>query len=337
MTLDALEALSGVRAEADLAQVRARFLGRNGSLTALLKGIRDLAPEDRRTTGAAINRAKVKLESAFKEQLQVVRDSALQSDTEIPLDHTLPGRRRWKGHIHPVSRAWEDICDIFTSMGFTIEEGPEVETDWHCFEALNIPPGHPAREMQDTFYLDESVLLRTHTSPVQVRTMLHAPPPLRMICPGPVYRRDNDNTHTPMFHQVEGLVVDDSTTMADLKGTLAEFARAFFGADTKVRFRASYFPFTEPSAEVDVSCPFCKSVSKGSTCRVCKDTGWLEVLGSGMVDPAVFEALGRDEYDPSRVQGFAFGMGIDRLAMLRYGIPDLRLLFDNDLRLLEQF
>ena len=321
--------------EAELARVKSRYLGKGGSIAALLKQIPTLDPEQRRGAGSAINEAKNKVEALFVERRAAVKDAALGAASGGPVDVTLPGRLDWQGHEHPVTRAWNEITDIFVSMGFTIAEGPEVETDWHCFTALNIPPGHPAREMQDTFYVDESVVLRTHTSPVQVRTMLHHDPPLRVICPGVVYRRDNDITHTPMFHQVEGLVVDQGTTMAELRGTLAAFARAFFGPETKVRFRPSYFPFTEPSAEVDVSCPFCEDRTIG--CRVCKDTRWLEVLGSGMVDPEVFDQIDRPEYDSRVVQGFAFGMGIDRMAMLKYGIGDLRLLFENVHRLLEQF
>ncbi len=327
-------ALRGAASESDLAAAKSKYLGKSGAITALLKAIPTLAPEERRTAGREINRAKQSVEALFVERRRAIADAALSASGPDPIDSSLPGRSPWTGHIHVVSQVWDDICDIFSSMGYSIEEGPEVETDWHCFEALNIPQGHPAREMQDTFYVDDGIVLRTHTSPVQVRTMLHKDPPLRVICPGVVYRRDNDLTHTPMFHQVEGLVVDDRVTMSDLKGTLAEFARAFFGPKTKVRFRASYFPFTEPSAEVDVSCPFC---TKARGCRVCKDTNWLEILGSGMVDPEVFKSLGRPEYDPDIVQGFAFGMGIDRLAMLRHGIGDLRLLFENDVRLLEQF
>jgi phenylalanyl-tRNA synthetase alpha chain len=332
LAAEAATAFDDASSEAALFQAKSRYLGRKGALAALLKEIPGLPPEERRTTGAGINKAKQAAEAAFEARLAAVKEAALAGSASA-LDVTLPARPRWRGHLHPVMLAWQSIADIFSSMGYAIHEGPEVDTDWHSFEALNIPPGHPAREMQDTFYIQEGVVLRPHTSPVQIRTMLHQPPPLRMICPGAVYRRDNDNTHTPMFHQVEGLVVDTTTTMADLKGTLAAFARAFFGPGTDVRFRASFFPFTEPSAEVDVSCQFCDR-SGAAGCRVCKDTGWLEVLGAGMVDPEVFKAVG---IDPDVYQGFAFGMGIDRLAMLRYGIDDLRLLFDNDLRMLEQF
>ena len=317
--------------EASLARVKSSFLGKEGTITALLKAIPTLAPDERREAGTAINVAKKSVESSFSDARQALRDAALGASSGN-VDVSLPGRASWQGHIHPVTQAWNEICDIFSSMGFSIHEGPEVETDWHCFEALNIPPGHPAREMQDTFYVEEGIVLRTHTSPVQIRTMLQQDPPIRAIFPGVVYRRDNDLTHTPMFHQVEGLVVDEHATMAELKGVLAEFARAFFGPGTVVRFRPSYFPFTEPSAEVDVSCPFCTS-----GCRVCSNTGWLEVLGSGMVDPEVFSSIGKDSYDAGAIQGFAFGMGIDRLAMLKYGIGDLRILFENDVRLLEQF
>jgi len=326
--------LAAAAGEAELAQIKSTYLGKSGSIAALLREIPGLEIDERRAAGRAVNDAKNSVEALFAKRQEDLRGAALARSGSSPIDSTLPGRAPWSGHVHPVTRVWDDICDIFSSMGYSIQEGPEVETDWHCFEALNIPQGHPAREMQDTFYIDDKVVLRTHTSPVQVRSMLRLDPPMRVICPGVVYRRDNDLTHTPMFHQVEGLVVDEKVTMADLKGTLAEFARAFFGAATRIRFRPSYFPFTEPSAEVDVSCVFCKG---DGGCRVCKDTGWIEVLGAGMVDPAVFAEVGRPEYDPDRIQGFAFGMGIDRLAMLRYGIGDLRLLFENDVRLLEQF
>ncbi len=332
LAAEAAEAFGRAATEAELFQVKSRYLGKKGAIAALLREIPGLPPAERSTTGAAINRAKRAAQDAFDARLAAVREAALASKVQ-GLDPTLPPRLPWAGHLHPVRRAWQEVCDIFVSMGYAIEEGPQIDTDWHTFEALNIPPGHPAREMQDTFYVQEGVVLRTHTSPVQIRTMLRRPPPIRMICPGAVYRRDDDQTHTPMFHQVEGLVVDRRTTMADLKGTLAAFARAFFGPEAAVRFRASYFPFTEPSAEVDVSCVFCDRSGEAG-CRICKDTGWLEVLGAGMVDPEVFRSVG---YDPEVYQGFAFGMGIDRLAMLRYGIPDLRLLFRNDLRMLEQF
>lgn len=344
LSASAREALLAAGSEAELARAKADYLGKQGSIAALLKQIPTLSPEVRRTAGRAINEAKKSVEELFTKRLAGIKDAALGAGSDAPLDVTLPGRLPWTGHLHPVTRAWRDITDIFTSMGYTIAEGPQVETDWYCFEALNIPKGHPAREMQDTFYVSdfnpeanaapgEGAVLRTHTSPVQVRTMLRSKPPIRMICPGTVYRRDNDLTHTPMFHQVEGLVVDEGITLADLKGTLAEFARAYFGPSTKIRFRPSYFPFTEPSAEVDVTCASCG----GKGCRVCKGTGWLEVLGSGMVDPLVFGHQDPENYDPDSVQGFAFGMGIDRLAMLKYGIDDLRILFENDVRMLEQF
>ena len=342
---EAAAALRAADGEADLSLVKSRYLGKAGSISALLKQIPSLEPEQRRTAGQAINQAKKSVEALFASRRSAIKDAALGAAAAHPIDVTLPGRTQWRGHLHPVTRAWREITDIFSSMGYAIEEGPEVETDWHSFEALNIPQGHPAREMQDTFYITDfrpgaavdamadGVVLRPHTSPVQVRTMLRSAPPIRMICPGTVYRRDSDLTHTPMFHQVEGLVVDESVTMADLKGTLAEFARAYFGPGTKIRFRPSYFPFTEPSAEVDVTCSGCG----GDGCRICKGTGWLEVLGAGMVDPDVFGYQDAERFAPDTIQGFAFGMGIDRLAMLKYGIGDLRILFENDVRMLEQF
>lgn len=328
----AIHLLDAASSIAELSVHKATYLGKGGSITALLARIPSLDPADRRLGGAAINDAKRAVEDAFGKRLEALRDAALGADL-APIDPTLPGRPAFRGHLHPVTLVMAEICDIFSSMGYAIEEGPEVEWDFHNFQALNMPPGHPAREMQDTFYVEGGVVLRTHTSPVQVRTMLAQDPPIRMICPGTVYRKDHDATHSPMFHQVEGLVVDDRCTMADLKGTLAEFAQAFFGPKTKVRFRASFFPFTEPSAELDVTCAFCS----GGPCRICKGTGWIEVGGAGMVDPAVFAEIGRPEYHPDRTSGFAFGMGLDRLAMLKFGIDDLRLLFEGDQRFLEVF
>ena len=246
------------------------------------------------------------------------------------VDVTLPGRRLPRGRLHPLNRIMAEVCDIFLHLGFEAVEGPEVELDWYNFEALNLPPDHPARDMQDTFYFSDKVLLRTHTSPMQIRTMEVRQPPVRIIAPGKVYRRDSDITHSPMFHQVEGLLVDKGVTFADLKGVLTAFVHQMFGPEVGVRFRPSYFPFTEPSAEVDIECVMCG----GHGCRVCQATGWLEVLGSGMVHPAVFEAVG---YDPETYTGFAFGLGIERIAMLKYGVDDIRLFFDNDLRFLRQF
>jgi phenylalanyl-tRNA synthetase alpha chain len=319
--------------------LRVKFLGKKGELSAILGGVGRLAPDERRAVGEATNAVKAELEGLLERAL--VRVDALRLEAELKgprLDVTLPGRGLTPGRRHPVSQTMEDIVGVFSRLGFGVAQGPEIELDWYNFEALNVAPDHPARDMQDTFYVDGGwlkpgtgpVVLRTHTSPVQIRTMLTQSPPVRAVMPGRVYRKDSDHTHTPMFHQVEGLSVDRSVTFAELKGTLDAFARAFFGAQSKTRFRPSFFPFTEPSAEVDVSCVFC--VGKG--CRVCKQTGWLEVLGAGMVHPNVFRQAG---YDPTAVTGFAFGMGVERLAMLRYGIDDLRTMFENDSRFLAQF
>jgi phenylalanyl-tRNA synthetase alpha chain len=319
-------------------QVRVRFLGKKGELSAILGGMGKLAPDEKRALGELANGVKAQLEERIFAATARVQGLALEQELKGPkLDVTLPG---WGGRIgrrHPVSQTLEDICAVFARLGFVIEQGPEIELDWYNFEALNVPADHPARDMQDTFYVDgatagvkQPVVLRTHTSPVQIRTMLTQKPPLRAVMPGRVYRKDSDQTHTPMFHQVEGLLVDGQVTFAELKGTLDAFAKAFFGPKSKTRFRPSFFPFTEPSAEVDVSCVFCA----GKGCRVCKHTGWLEVLGSGMVHPNVFAHAG---YDASKVTGFAFGMGVERLAMLRYGIDDLRTMFENDYRFVAQF
>jgi phenylalanyl-tRNA synthetase alpha chain len=281
--------------------------------------------------GREANLAKTEIESQLEGRVAVLegleRQARLAADRP---DLTLPGRRVVPGRLHPLTRVHDEIVDVFTGMGFAVEEGPEVELDYYNFEALNIPKDHPARDMQDTFYVGGELLLRTHTSPVQIRTMERRKPPVRIICPGRVYRRDADITHSPVFHQVEGLAVDRGISMADLKGTLELFARELFGADSRIRFRPSFFPFTEPSAEVDVLCFLCK----GGGCRVCKASGWLEILGSGMVHPRILQAMG---YDTEEVTGWAFGMGIERVAMLRYGIDDIRLLFENDLRFLSQF
>jgi phenylalanyl-tRNA synthetase alpha chain len=335
--------------ERALEDLRVRFLGKKGELSAALRGMGALAAEDRPRVGEVANRVRDEVEAllaAAKERLaQAKLDAELAG---APIDVTLPGRRLLpRGHRHPITRAADDIAAIFSRLGYAVASGPEIELDWYNFEALNIPKDHPARDMQDTFYVDEealesrpapgTVVLRTHTSPVQIRAMKRAgKPPIRIICPGRVYRSDYDQTHSPMFHQVEGLCVDEGITFADLKGTLAAFARAYFGPGTRTRFRPSYFPFVEPGAEVDVSCSICGGTGKkdGKRCGTCKETGWLEVLGAGMVHPRVLEHGG---LDPKQVTGFAFGMGVERLAMLRYGIDDLRLYFENDLRFLAQF
>ena len=328
-------ALAAVASAADAAvldDVRVQYLGKKGLLTQQLKQLGGLPPEQRPAAGQAINRIKQQVQQAIdarREQLQAVAlDAQLVQES---IDVTLPGRGQSTGGLHPVTRTLQRIEELFMPLGFTVEEGPEIEDDYHNFEALNIPAHHPARAMHDTFYFDAHTLLRTHTSPVQVRVMEQRQPPLRIIAPGRVYRCDSDLTHTPMFHQVEGLLVDEQVSFANLRGLLDEFLRAFFErSDLPVRFRPSYFPFTEPSAEVDIQCVMCA----GAGCRVCGQSGWLEVLGCGMVHPKVFEQVGIDN---ERYTGFAFGMGVERLAMLRYGVNDLRLFFENDMSFLKQF
>ncbi len=336
----ALAELRGASDEAALEQARVAHLGMKGTTAKLFERLAKVPGDQKRAFGQQANAIKVALEQAHAERKQALESAALDRElTGEKLDVTLPGRRGHLGRRHPVSRTLDDICAIFARLGFDIATGPELERDYFNFEALNIPADHPARDMQDTFYLDQSafesapsgaVLLRTHTSPVQVRTMLETKPPVRIVAPGKVYRCDSDVTHTPMFHQVEGLLVDEKVTFAELKGTLGAFVQALFGAATKTRFRPSYFPFTEPSAEVDISCVLCG----GKGCRLCKGTGWIEVLGAGMVHPNVFKSV---SYDADKVSGFAFGMGVERLTMLRYGVDDLRLFFENDPRFLEQF
>lgn len=314
-----------------LEQVRVDFLGKKGHLTALLKSLGQLNAEQRPEAGAKINVAKDQITTALAEKKAALEEVQIaQRLSAQAIDVTQPGRESDLGGLHPVSRTLNRIVAIFAGAGYGVEEGPEIEDDFHNFEALNIPAHHPARAMHDTFYVDERHVLRTHTSPVQIRTMENCAPPIRIVCPGRVYRCDSDLTHTPMFHQVEGLVVDKNVSFADLKGTVDQFLKAFFEADVPVRFRPSYFPFTEPSAEVDIQCTQCS----GKGCRVCKNTGWLEVMGCGMVHPNVFRSSG---VDPEVYTGFAFGMGVERLAMLRYGINDLRLFFENDLNFLRQF
>jgi phenylalanyl-tRNA synthetase alpha chain len=345
----AREAIAGAADERSLEELRVRFLGKKGELSAVLRGMGALSAEERPRVGEVANRVKGEVEELLDAARRRLEAAKLEAELAgPPIDVTLPARRLLpRGHRHPITRATEEIAGIFARLGYEVASGPEIELDWYNFEALNIPPDHPARDMQDTFYADEStlrhgvepgtVLLRTHTSPVQIRSMQRlGKPPVRIICPGRVYRSDYDQTHSPMFHQVEGLCVDEGITFADLKGTLAAFARAYFGPGTRTRFRPSYFPFVEPGAEVDVSCSICGGTGKkdGKRCGTCKETGWLEVLGAGMVHPKVLENGG---IDPRRYTGFAFGMGVERMAMLRYGIDDLRLYFENDLRFLEQF
>jgi len=327
----ALAAIHACDQERALEQLRVDYLGKKGRVTELLKGLGKLPAEQRPAAGEQINQVKRQIAEAIDSRREQLQEEALNARLAAEsLDVTLPGRRQSTGGMHPVSLTMERISALFESAGYSVAEGPEIEDDYHNFGALNIPDHHPARAMHDTFYVEPGVVLRTHTSPVQVRVMEQGKPPFRMICPGRVYRCDSDLTHTPMFHQVEGLLIDEDVSFADLKGTLAEFLRAFFEEDLEVRFRPSYFPFTEPSAEVDMSCVMCS----GEGCRVCKQTGWLEVLGCGMVHPAVLTASG---VDPVRYRGFAFGMGVERLAMLRYGVNDLRLFFENDLKFLRQF
>lgn len=314
-----------------LEALRVRFLGRKGEVTAILRGLRDIPPEARPAAGQAVNRLKDELSAVLDARGQEIRRleerGAFLRET---VDVTAPGVPVRRGARHPVSIVTERIAEIFTGLGFVIEEGPEVETDRYNFGALNFPPDHPARDMQATLYVGEDLLLRTHTSPVQIRVMERRKPPLRCIMPGRVYRCDSDISHSPMFHQVEGLAVGEGVSFGDLKGALGFFVRRMFGPGTGIRFRPSFFPFTEPSAEIDISCVICG----GKGCRVCKGTGWIEILGAGMVHPAVFEAVG---YDPERFTGYAFGMGVERIAMLRYGIDDIRLFFENDARFLGQF
>lgn len=309
-------------------QIRVRYLGRKGELTQLFKQLAGVSGEDRPRLGKLLNEAKQELESTISSGLDQAKKQ--QSRSKKLFDVTVPGRSPLRGHLHPITRTALEISRIFNWLGFETVEGPEIELDYYNFEALNIPKDHPARDMQDTFYVSEEVVLRTHTSPLQIRTMEKRRPPIRIIAPGKAYRCDSDVTHTPMFHQVEGLMVGESISFGDLKGILTIFVHQMFGPDVGLRFRPSFFPFTEPSAEVDIQCVMCA----GRGCRVCSDTGWLEILGSGMVDPEVFRMVG---YDPEEVTGFAFGMGIERIAMLKLGIDDLRLFFDNDLRFLGQF
>ena len=328
------DASAGVAAAGNLSQldeVRVRYLGKSGLLTAQLKQLGKLPKEQRPAAGQAINRAKQALQVEIESRRAELEQQALRERLASQrVDVTLPGRGAGLGGLHPVTRSLERIERLFANSGFTVQEGPEIEDDYHNFEALNIPAHHPARAMHDTFYFDQHLLLRTHTSPVQIRVMENAEPPLKIIAPGRVYRCDSDLTHTPMFHQVEGFLVDENVSFADLKGVIYDFLQNYFERELRLRFRPSYFPFTEPSAEVDIECVMCS----GEGCRVCGNTGWLEVLGCGMIHPEVFRHVA---IDSEKYTGYAFGMGVERLAMLRYGVNDLRLFFENDLRFLRQF
>ena len=326
-----LAELAAISTEEMLQDFRVRYLGKKGELTAVMKGIGSLSPEDRPKLGQVVNSIRDLLEERIESAQTAIREQVrLARLRNERLDVTLPGRSLPRGTKHPVTLVIEEVSEIFAGLGFQVAEGPEIELDYYNFEALNFPKDHPARDMQDTFFVENNLLLRTHTSPVQIRTMLKHAPPVRVISPGTVYRCDSDATHSPMFHQIEGFMVDKGITFSDLKGILTIFVTQYFGKETGVRLRPSFFPFTEPSAEVDIACVICK----GKGCRVCKQSGWLEILGAGMVDPEVFRHV---NYDPELFTGFAFGMGIERIAMLKYGINDMRLLFENDLRFLRQF
>ena len=330
---EALSAAAAADSTADLEDVRVRFLGRSAEITEIKKSIGSLPAADRKEVGRVANLASREIEENIEARRALIalaeQEARLKAEA---VDVTLPGVPFPKGHLHPSMRVIDNVVDFFVGMGYRVAEGPEVETDYYNFTALNIPPGHPARGMQATFFLDEGLVLRTHTSPVQIRTMLAHEPPVYVVCPGRVYRRDSDPTHTPMFNQIEGLAVDEGLTLAHLKGTLTAMARHVFGENVRLRLRPSYFQFTEPSVELDVSCFVCDG--KDPDCKVCKGAGWLEMGGAGMVDPAVLEEVG---YDPEEYTAFAFGFGPDRMAMTKYGVPDLRLFFEGDLRFLRQF
>lgn len=342
--LDDLESLTGKLKERlsqavslpELEELRVAFMGRKGKLTELMSGLKNALPQDRPAIGQKANEVKAALTEILDRHMDELK-ARQEAEKLAGFDPTVPGRMPWAGSLHPITMVMNEICGILESMGFDVVSGPEVETDFHNFAALNFPADHPARDMQDTLYISDGVIMRTHTSPMQVRAMLERKtPPLAVIAPGKVYRRDSDLTHTPMFHQIEGLLVDKKVSLGDLRGTLTYFVRSLFGSSVNVRFRPSFFPFTEPSVEVDISCILCAGkghTHTGETCRICKGTGWLEILGSGMVDPNVFKSVGFDE----DCSGFAFGLGVERVAMLKYGIGDLRMFFENDLRFLQQF
>lgn len=329
------DGLSHVANLETLEDLRVEFLGRKGKLAGIMSRIPTLPPEERSEIGRLANQVKQTCNQLFKSRILLFEKEKEEKKLKA-FDYSMPGRSFWKGSLHPVTLITEEICSVFTKLGFDIVQGPEVEIDRFNFQFLNMPPEHPARDMQDSLYINNQTLLRTHTSPVQVRTMLKRKPPLAVIAPGKVYRRDSDLTHTPMFHQIEGLMVGKGISMGDLRGILSAFVRSVFGQNVQVRFRPSFFPFTEPSAEVDISCVLCGGAGHvdNEPCRVCKTTGWVEILGSGMVDPAVFESVGYTDPDLS---GFAFGLGVERVAMLKYGINDLRMFFQNDIRFLSQF
>ncbi len=323
--------LSGIKEGDDPNPVKVRLLGRKGLFSRLFDNLKDLPPEKRKEIGRRLNLLKAETEKRIDRlQLLFEEEKRKKEEESLKIDKTLPGKVPIVGKKHPITTTFEEIIRIFTSLGFEVTEGPEIELDYYNFEALNIPKDHPARDMQDTFYVKDGVVLRTHTSPVQIRVMESRKPPIRIIAPGAVYRCDLDISHTPMFHQVEGLMVDRNVRFSDLKGVLTLFAREMFGDEVDVRFRPSYFPFTEPSAEMDIRCVICE----GKGCRVCKETGWLEILGAGMVHPQVLRNV---RYDPEEVSGFAFGMGVERIAMIKFGIDDIRQFYYNDIRFLSQF
>lgn len=327
---EAKKSLDELSNNAQLEEFRVRFLGRKGDFSAIMRQLATVSAEDRPRVGQLANSIKAEIERLFEVKKTALATATSGGDRKVTVDLTLPGRCPAGGTLHPITQVMRETCAIFENLGFSVAEGPDVELDYYNFEALNIPAHHPARDMHDTFYISESILLRTHTSPMQARIMEAQQPPLRVIAPGKVYRCDSDITHTPMFHQVEGILVDKNISFADLKGVLTVFTRKMFGKELALRFRPSFFPFTEPSAEVDIACVICG----GGGCRVCKKTGWLEILGSGMIDPEVFKMAG---YDPEVYSGFAFGLGIERIAMLKYGIDDIRLFYENDQRFLSQF
>lgn len=322
--------VGGCQSTEQVQDLKVRYLGKSGELTALLKGIKDLSPEERPSFGAKVNELRNYIESALQSKLAEMKEQEMQRRLQQEkVDVSLTDVRPW-GSLHPVTLVENEICRLMTAMGFEVLSGPEIETDYYNFQALNIPYDHPARDMQDTFYISDGILLRTHTSPMQARLMEKKKPPIKMLCPGKVFRSDSDASHSPVFHQIEALVVDENVTLCDLKGTLEYLASKLFGKSTKVRFRPSFFPFTEPSVEVDLSCSNCG----GKGCSLCKGTGWIEVLGAGMVNPFVLENCG---IDSSKYNGYAFGIGLERIAMIKYGIPDIRLFYENDARFIKQF